>query len=117
MAIAGRYNCDMSEVPSDSSEDALIAEFDKRYMWWRPIGGGAHSRERVIAQVMNLGSYEDIRRLERVLGREALGEVMRNAAPGWFTPRAWEFWRGRFSASGVDVPPRPPQRLFLAGSS
>jgi hypothetical protein len=104
----------MSETHPDSSEEALIAEFDRRYMWWRPIGGGPHTRERVIAQVMNLGAYEDIRRLERMLGREALGEVIRNAAPGWFTPRAWEFWRGRLSAAGIEIAPTPPQRSFLA---
>ena len=99
-----------SEAPSD-----LIASLGAKYMWWPAVGTGGHSDNRIIAQVMDIGSYEDILRLEAVLGRERLAEVMRHAAPGWISARSWDFWRGRLRAqAGLEVPERPPRRTFYA---
>ena len=92
--------------------DELLAEFDRKYMWWRAVDGGSHSPERVIAQVMNLGTYDDIRRLERQFSPGQLGDIMRGGAAGWFTPRSWELWRGRLSVKGIDVADSPPLRSF-----
>jgi hypothetical protein len=95
--------------------DALLAELERKYLWWQPIGGGRPARERVIAQAMNLGTFDDIRRLERTFGRHRLAEVMCGAAPGWFSDRSWEFWRGRLSlALGKALPEAPPRRSFDA---
>ena len=64
---------------------------------------------------MNLGTVEDIRRLETTLGSERLAGVMLRAAPGWLSDRSWEFWRGRLSlALGKPMPEKPPRRWFLA---
>ena len=60
---------------------------------------------------MNLGTFEDIRRLEKTLGAACLADVMLEAAPGWFSERSWEFWRGRLSlALGKALPEEPPRR-------
>jgi len=56
------------EHPSDCAQD-LIAELGRKYIWWTPIGDKSHSEERIIAQAMNLGTFDDIRRLEKTLGR------------------------------------------------
>jgi hypothetical protein len=90
---------------------------ERKYMWWRPVGGGLHAKNRILAQVMNLGTYDDIRRLEQTFGRAALAEIIRSAAPGWFTPRAWEFWRGRLAVAGIEITEAPPQRSFGAEPS
>ena len=100
----------------DPSDDAagLIAELGRKYVWWAPIGDEPHSEERIIAQAMNLGTFDDIRRLERTLECDRLAEVMLQAAPGWFNDRSWEFWRGRLSvALGKPMPEEPPRRSFL----
>lgn len=55
-------------------------------------------RNRIIAQVMSIGTDDDIRRLER-------------AQPGWISERSWEFWRGRLRAAGP-IPEKPPRRSF-----
>jgi hypothetical protein len=31
-----------------------IAEFGRKYLWWKPVGATSHSDDRVIAQTMNL---------------------------------------------------------------
>src|SRR5437868_1108886 len=93
----------------------LIAELGRKYLWWEPIGGQSHSEHRIIAQVMDLGTYEDIRRLEKMIGLERLADVMLQAEPGWFSDRSWEFWRGRLSlALGKEIPEEAPRRSFHA---
>ena len=98
-----------------ASAPELIAELGRKYIWWEPTGDAAHSPDRIIAQVMNIGTYDDIRRLENALGFARLAAVMRGAAPGWFSPRSWGFWRGRLAReTSVDIPTEPPRRAFHA---
>jgi hypothetical protein len=96
-----------------ASASGLIAELGRKYIWWEPTGDVPHSPERIIAQVMNIGTYDDIRRLESALGFTRLADVMLDAAPGWFSPRSWSFWRGRLSREiSIVIPPEPPRRAF-----
>jgi hypothetical protein len=96
-----------------SDRCALLADFAARYIWWRDEQSPA--RDRVIAQVMNLGTYEDIRRLEAAFSPDELRGVMLRAAAGWISERSWNFWRGRLRHAGVGpIPEPPPRRPFLA---
>ena len=93
----------------------LAMEFEERFFWWQPIGLRPRSRVRVFAQAMDLASFEDIRRLESVIGTDRLADIMLSAEPGWFSDRSWEFWRGRLTrATGRAIPEEPPRRLFNA---
>jgi hypothetical protein len=72
----------------------------------------------MIAQTMNLGTYDDILLLEEAVGRARLVEVMRHAEPGWINDRSWEFWRGRLSfTTGTMIPHEAPRRKFDAATS
>ena len=92
---------------NDASQLA-IAGFGRKYLWWEPVGGQPHSEDRIIAQTMNLGTYDDILVLEQTVGKSRLVEIMLRAEPGWLSDRSWEFWRGR-----CPMPPeqRSPTRL------
>jgi hypothetical protein len=106
----------MSDTSSGASSE-FIASLGGKYMWWPAVSAAGHKNERIIAQVMDIGSYEDILRLEAVLGRERLADVMRHAAPGWISARSWDFWRGRLRAQAdLELPERPPRRTFYAAS-
>jgi hypothetical protein len=101
---------------NDISGDA-IAGFGRKYLWWKPPGGQPHSEDRIIAQTMNLGTYNDILLLEQTVGRARLVEIMLHAQPGWISNRSWEFWRGRLSfATGAAIPNKAPQRAFHAAT-
>ena len=66
---------------------------------------------------MNLGTFDDIRRLERTLGPHRLADIMLQAEPGWLSDRSWEFWRGRLSlALGKALPEEPPRRSLNAAA-
>jgi len=104
------YNGFDSSMPDRS---ALLAEFAARYIWWRDEH--PPSDDRIVAQVMNLGTYDDIRRLEATLSPDELRGVMLRAAAGWISDRSWDFWRGRLRHGGVgQIPERAPRRAFLA---
>jgi hypothetical protein len=99
---------------NDASEET-IAGLGRKYLWWQPVGGQPHSEDRIIAQTMNLGTYDDILLLEQAVGRVRLVEIMLHAEPGWIGDRSWEFWRGRLSfATGAAIPGRAPRRAFHA---
>jgi hypothetical protein len=94
-----------------------IAELGRKYLWWDPVGAEPHSENRIIAQAMNLGTFDDIVVLEQTVGKSRLVEVMLRAEPGWFSDRSWEFWRGRLSlAAGVALPEEAPRRSFHAAA-
>ena len=42
----------------------VVAEFGRKYLWWEPVGGASFSEDRIIAQTVNLGTYDDILLLE-----------------------------------------------------
>jgi hypothetical protein len=90
-----------------------IVDLAKRYFWWNSANESGHTLPRMIAQIMRLGSYDDILNLEGIAAPDVLGDVMRNSAAGWFDDRSWDFWRGRLSHSGVrDIPEQRPKRTF-----
>jgi len=92
-----------------------LKKFGRKYLWWKPTGGQPFSEDRIIAQTMNLGTYDDILLLERAVGKPRLVEVMLRAEPGWINDRSWEFWRGRLSfATGAAIPHQAPRRAFDA---
>jgi hypothetical protein len=102
----------------DKTPADIIERLGRKYLWWKPIDGGPHPEERIIAQIMNLGTYEDILLLEQAVGQARLAEVMHRAAPGWIGERSWEFWRGRLSFGvGAALPAKPPQRSFDAATA
>lgn len=68
--------------------------------------------ERVIAQVMDIGDFDDMRSLAAQLGDDALRDVIAHAQAGWFNPRSWAYWHYRLGLCEVDeVPPLPVRRF------
>ena len=102
---------DFDSLPAD-----LVADLESRFFWWEPVGLQPRSHARILAQAMDLASFDDVRRLEKTLGPYRLAEAMLKAEPGWISDRSWEFWRGRLAlATNRTVPDAPPRRSFDAG--
>lgn len=95
----------------------LANELENKFFWWEPVGSQPRANARILAQAMDMAPFEDIRRLEAIVGTEALTELMLNAEPGWLSDRSWEFWRGRLTlATGKTIPEEAPRRSFDADS-
>jgi hypothetical protein len=110
----GAKSAIMRMTKNDIPED-MIAEFGRKFLWRKLPNGQPQSEDRITAQTMNLGTYDDILLLEQTVGKPRLVEVMLHAEPGWINDRSWEFWRGRLSfATGAVLPHQAPRRAFHA---
>jgi len=88
---------------------ALLAQ---KYIWWKSPQDAVDQPERVIAQVMNIGDFEDVQRLEALAGTEMLVDVLTQAEIGQFTPRSWSYWHYRLGIAAIgEVPALPSRRL------
>jgi hypothetical protein len=102
-------------MTTDDISTRVLQNFGRKYLWWKPVDGQPFSDDRIIAQTMNLGTYEDTLLLEQTVGKPRLVEIMLRAEPGWLNDRSWEFWRGRLTfATGAAIPDKAPRRAFDA---
>ena len=84
-----------------------------RYMWWRLPDGSPHPSVRLLAQVMDIGTWEDLCRIEATFDTETLAGVLAVAQPGWFRPQSWSYWHYRLGIIPTnEEPPPPPRRGF-----
>jgi hypothetical protein len=87
---------------------ALLCRMARKYVWWLRPAEALKRPWRVVAQVMELGDYDDVRRTETVLGRDTLVTALRQADPGCFSPSSWAYWHYRLElAQPGEVPPLP----------
>ena len=64
----------------------------------------------MITQTMELGDFEDQRRLEVTLGDERLAQALRGAGAGRFSARSWTYWHYRLGLARPGRVPALPQR-------
>jgi hypothetical protein len=84
-----------------------------RYIWWEAPEKAIRRPIRVVAQVMNIGDYDDVQRMLSVLGADPFKEAIRTGEPGWFTERSWGYWCYRLGITEPgDALPPIPQRVF-----
>lgn len=68
-----------------------IHDWASEYIWWQTMEEAVLRPRRVMAQVMDFGTFADVRALEKAAGLVALADVNRHAEPGWVSPRSWHF--------------------------
>lgn len=86
--------------------------FADKYIWWQPPEVAVKDRHRVIAQVMNLGTFEDVQALRRQTGDMELKQALQEARPGEFSERSWNYWHLILGLSQLQAVPPPPVRRF-----
>ena len=107
---------DMETSSTRELPKAFFAELEKRFFWWEPVSAVPRSEARILAHAMSSASFQEVRRLEQILGPDLLAQTMLGAEPGWIDERSWEFWRGRLMlATGRKIPEVSPRRSFDAG--
>ena len=90
----------------------LLRELARKYVWWLAPAEAESRPDLVVTQTMDLGDYEDQRRLEVALGRARLAQALRGAGAGRVSARSWAYWHYRLGlAKPGGVPPMPRRRL------
>lgn len=88
----------------------LVRQMARKYVWWHSPSEVEANPDLAIAQVMELGDYEDVLRLEATFGRPRLAQALRGAAAGRFSERAWTYWHYRLGLARPGQVPRLPVR-------
>lgn len=91
----------------------VLDEMSAKYLWWKTGDDRPHMTRRVLAQVMNMGDWDDVLRVIDEVGEAPLRDVLSHAEAGWLTPRSWAFWHYRLGVvpPGEAVPPLPRRRF------
>ena len=96
----------------DALQTSMLSALAGKYIWWEtPEKAMAYPR-RVIAQVMNLGTFEDVQTLKSVCSQDMLREVVSNAEAGWFDAQSWTYWHYILGLAETDCVQPLPQRTF-----
>ncbi len=86
----------------------VLKSLARKYVWWKSPDEAVTMPERVIAQVMDRGDYDDLQMLAAVVGDRVLGEILTQAQAGQFRARSWTYWHYRLGlAKAGHVPPLP----------
>jgi len=97
--------------PPGRHAQEFLRRMARRYIWWQTPDASIKDPLRVIAQVMDMGTFEDIQEVVSVHGKRRMAEALRLARPGWFHPKSWAFWNivlGR--ANYKNIPPIPTRK-------
>lgn len=87
-----------------------LIPFAAKYIWWKSPRESLELPERVMAQVMNLGTFEDVKRLAELVGEDFLRQVVEHAEIGWFNGRSWHYWHYRLGLANPNEVPEMRQR-------
>ncbi|MBM3837949.1 MAG: hypothetical protein FJ398_08280 [Verrucomicrobia bacterium] len=79
----------------------------RRLLWWLPPEEGLAQRALFIAQVMTLGTWDDVEIVRDALGEPALRSTLKEPPPGVFDLPSWHYWHRRF---GLEPAPSLPKR-------
>lgn len=90
----------------------ILTPLADKYIWWKTPAEAVAMPERVIAQVMNLGDYDDVQWLAEQVGDDVLCDVLTHAEAGQFNARSWAYWHYRLGLAQVEQVPPLPVRGF-----
>jgi len=93
-------------------QQRLLSFWAGRYIWWKTPAEALQYPERIIAQVMDIGDYDDVQEMLHAFGENVLRHLLRHAEAGMFSPRSWAYWHYRLGlAAPGQVPPLPHRKV------
>jgi hypothetical protein len=91
-----------------------LLPFAARYIWWKSPADAVRYPAQVIAQVMNIGDYDDVLALTNLVGEAGLRDVLAHAEIGQYNARSWAYWHYRLGLTMPDQLPPPMPLRFAA---
>ena len=86
-------------------ETDLLQKLARKYIWWKTPEEAVARPDRIVAQVMNIGDYDDVQSVVHAAGTAYLCEVLKHAEVGQFDARSWTYWHYR---TGLSDPGKVP---------
>jgi hypothetical protein len=92
--------------------DEKLLDLAKRYTWWLEPEAALEHPQRVIARIMDMGTFEDIHALAGIVGEDSMRAALQNAEAGQFRPRSWSYWHYVLNGLADEaLPPLPVRRV------
>jgi len=89
-----------------------LKPYAAKYIWWKTPEEAMELPERIIAQVMDIGDYDDVHALAELVGDDYLRQVIANSEAGMFSEKSWTYWHYRLGlAKPGQVPAMPRRRV------
>ncbi len=89
--------------------DAHARKMARKYVWWQPPAATLADAPLFLAQLMTLGTADDVLWLLSVTSDDDLRGVLRDPPVGVFNARSWSYWHLRLGFESV--PDLPVRRL------
>lgn len=83
-----------------------LREIAKELFWWQPPEVSLANPRRFLAQVMTLGTWDEVQQAQAVLGWDAFKDALLNAPAGVMDARSWAYWRAFFGLPEAAAPRR-----------
>ena len=96
----------MDERNKELQRIEFLANMADKYIWWKTTDEVLGSPQRVLAQIMNIGTWNDTCVLVQLFSSKELKEVLENASAGYFRARSWHFWCYRLIGKVLPMPIR-----------
>lgn len=107
-AETAEKTCSTTLAPPSEKALACLRLLAGTYVWWKTPAEAMQYPDRVAAQVMNLGTWEDLTVMAEAVGEDYLREVLRHAEAGQLDARSWHYWHYRLGLAEFGVKPVPP---------
>jgi hypothetical protein len=89
----------------------VLRDLGTKYVWWKDPDDALQFPDRIVAQLMELGDFEDVGLVQHHFGEECFRRVIQAAEPGQFSPRSWAYWHYRLKLiRPEELPPALPTR-------
>jgi len=93
-------------------DPAFLKRLAARYIWWKTPDEAMRYPNRVMAQVMKIGDFDDVRELVKIAGEDRLRQVIQQADAGQFDERSWTYWHYKLGLAAIEQVPPLPVRKF-----
>lgn len=100
-----------------SPEQNAFLRHASRYIWWKTPCESLAYPHRIISQVMNIGTWDDLCRLSCLFSPEMLRDVLNHSEAGQFSAKSWHFWQYRLNRATVATVPPLPRRILEDGAT
>ena len=76
------------------------------YVWWLTPEETLRTPEKILRQILKMGTLSDYRKALELWGEQAFKDAMMTAPPGALDERSWNFWRRYFQLEEKAFPKR-----------
>jgi hypothetical protein len=83
-----------------------IEAWARKYIWWERSETAAQRPILLLCQLMQLGTWEDVKRARQLFGDAAFKQALEGAPPGVLDAKSWHYWHLFFGLAPREQPRR-----------